>query len=473
MKAALFNVLTALALVGQGSCTPSASLDKRYVQEDSGIKYKVFEHVATGSKTRIVSNSGICETTPGVNQHSGYFSVGTNMSMFFWFFESRKNAKTAPLALWLNGGPGCSSMIGLFQENGPCTFNNGGSKPTLNPNSWNTFANMLYVDQPIGTGFSYGTDDAVSTLAAAPRVWKLLQAFYAQFPEYENRDFGIFTESYGGHYGPEFAFYFEQQNVAIEAGKIKGEKINLVALGINNGWIDPGAQYRDYIEYAANNTYRKLITPTQYSKYLNTYNQKCVPAFAKCPGLTGNDAACGKADDICRKAIESPLEKLADFDAYDIRAPSNDSFPPKTYYTYLSSPSVKKAIGARADYQECGNESFNKFMASGDRARSFLPTLSQVIDSKIQVLIWAGDADWICNWMGNYRALNSIAPKSFVSAPLKLFTVGGKEYGEFKTCGNLSWLRVYGAGHEVPAYQPEAALAAFIATMSKKPISST
>jgi carboxypeptidase C (cathepsin A) len=65
------------------------------------------------------------------------------MNMFFWFFESRKYAKTAPLALWLNGGPGCSSMIGLFQENGPCTFNNGGSKPTLNPYSWNSFANMV------------------------------------------------------------------------------------------------------------------------------------------------------------------------------------------------------------------------------------------------------------------------------------------------------------------------------------------
>lgn len=64
--------------------------------------------------------------------------------MWFWFFEARKNAKNAPLALWLNGGPGCSSMIGLFQEHGPCTFNDGSSKPKLNPNSWNNVANMVW-----------------------------------------------------------------------------------------------------------------------------------------------------------------------------------------------------------------------------------------------------------------------------------------------------------------------------------------
>lgn len=75
--------------------------------------------------------------------------------------------------------------------------------------------------------------------------------------------------------------------------------------------------------------------------------------------------------------------------------------------------------------------------------------------------------------MGNYRVLNSIAKPAFVSAPLKSYTVNGTKYGEYKTSGNLSWLRVYGAGHEVPAYQPEAALAAFILTMSKKPISSS
>ena len=199
-------------------------VDRRSFQVKDGVKYTIFEHAATGATLSYVTNSGVCETTPKVNQYSGYISVGTNMvgysslfktvpsdcsqNMWFWFFESRNSPSTAPLALWLNGGPGCSSMIGLFQENGPCTFNNvAGSTPVLNPHSWNNYANMLYVDQPIGTGFSFGTDDVNSTVTAAPFVWKLLQAFYAQFPEYENRNFGLFTESYGGHYGPEFALY--------------------------------------------------------------------------------------------------------------------------------------------------------------------------------------------------------------------------------------------------------------------------
>ena len=100
-------------------------------------------------------------------------------------------------------------MIGLFQENGPCTFNNvSGPDPVLNPYSWNNYANMLYVDQPIGAGFSFGIDNVTSTSeGAAPYAWILLQAFYAQFPSYKNRNFGLFTESYGGHYGPEFASY--------------------------------------------------------------------------------------------------------------------------------------------------------------------------------------------------------------------------------------------------------------------------
>ncbi|RKU44280.1 hypothetical protein DL546_001629 [Coniochaeta pulveracea] len=465
-----------LCLLGLALGMPAAVKDKRYMLEERGTNYTVFEHATTGAKLQFVTNSGICETTPGVNQYSGYLTVGTNMNMWFWFFESRSNPSTAPLAMWLNGGPGCSSMIGLFQENGPCQFYNGASTPSINPYSWNTHANMLYVDQPIGTGFSYGTDDATSTVTAAPFIWQFMQAFYTAFPQYENRDFGLFTESYGGHYGPDFASYFQSQNAAIASSQITGQKINLVALGINNGWIDPVSQYKAYPDFAYNNTYKKLISLSQYNSYISAYNSRCVPAMAKCPGVTGSNSACSSADNTCRSAVESSIENANDFDVYDVRAGSNDPNPPETYVSYLQSSAVVKAIGAKSTYAECPNAPYTKIAGTGDGPRSFLDALSTVVQSGIQVLIWAGDADWICNWMGNYAVTNNInwsGKATFASKALSSYTVNGTAYGEFKTLNNLNWLRVYNAGHEVPYYQPKAALQAFWQIMQKKALSAT
>jgi carboxypeptidase C (cathepsin A) len=178
---------------------------------------------------------------------------------------------------------------------------------------------MLYVDQPIGTGFSYGTDPTTSTVTAAPYVWKLIQAFYAQFPQYENRNFGIFTESYGGHYGPEFASYFESQNSAITSGSVTGQKIDLIALGINNGWYDPVIQYKAYVDFSYNNTYKPLISASQHTTYTNTYTSKCLPLLQKCTTTTGSNSACENADNTCYNDIEGPLSN-ADFDVYDPRA---------------------------------------------------------------------------------------------------------------------------------------------------------
>src|SRR3569833_1952705 len=169
MKAATLRSWAWLGVFCAATALPSpGAKDKRYLEERDGTTFDVFEHAATGAKMSVVTNSGICETTPGVTQYSGYLSVGSNMNMWFWFFAARNTPSTAPLAMWLNGGPGSSSMNGLFQENGPSQFYNGSSTPSLNPYSWNTHANMLYVDQPKGTGFSYGTDEATSTVTAAP-----------------------------------------------------------------------------------------------------------------------------------------------------------------------------------------------------------------------------------------------------------------------------------------------------------------
>ncbi|KAK8045835.1 carboxypeptidase S1 [Apiospora saccharicola] len=474
MAMGLSATFAALATAMPGS---TAHLDKRYTEKRNGVNYNVFEHAGTSSKLSYVHNSGICETTAGVNQYSGYISVGNNMNMFFWFFEARHSPTTAPLAAWFNGGPGCSSMIGLFQENGPCQFYNGSSEPSLNPYSFNNFANMLYIDQPVGVGFSYGNDSVDSTVSAAPQVWALLQSFYTQFPQYESRDFGIFTESYGGHYGPEFASYIQVQNAQIAAKNISGEPINLVAVGINNGWFDAKTQYRAYVDYSANNSYNQILSPSQYAEYMDTFDSDCAPAVDACyGGGDQSDDACSKAQDTCTEDIENAIISGADFDPYDVRQPEDDPYPPGQYTGYLAKQSVMDAIGAQTQFTECPTAAFNKFSSTGDNTRSFLSTLSAVVQSGVQVLVWAGDADWICNHMGVAAVADSVdfaGADEFRSKDLQAYKVNGKETGRYKTVGNFTYLQVYAAGHEVPYYQPETALQVFTQTMQKKGITST
>ena len=377
--------------------------------------------------------------------------------------------------------------------------------------------------------------DVTSTVTAAPYVWALLQAFYTQFPQYESRQFGIFTESYGGHYGPEFASYFESQNAAIKAGSVKGDNIDLIALGINNGWYDAAIQEQSYVDYSVrsesicplsdrflsletctrslysekmfqgsvntpppsqigntngeiviqyNNTYKPIITAAQHTSFTNTNKQNCAPLLAKCTATTGANSACENADNTCYDDIEGPLSAtpanggvaLYDFDVYDIREPSNDPYPPAAYSSYLLQPSVTSAIGAKATYTECPNAPYNKFAATGDDARNFLPTLSAVVQSGIRVVLWAGDADWICNWFGGLASANAVSyagASAFAAAPLAPYTVNGTEGGTFKSVGNFGFLRVFGAGHEVPYYQPQLALQVFEQTMKQQALAGT
>ena len=232
--------------------------------------------------------AGICEQDPNVKSFSGFADVAENEHIFWWFFEARNvDPTTAPLTIWINGGPGSSSMIGLFQELGPCGVDYDGNVYN-NPYSWSNISNMIFIDQPTTTGFSYsipvpgykdpfskdvialpnttcpdyadaatcGTYNVVdpvftanSTSAAAPNFYLTLQAFLGAFPQYASNGVYFTTESYGGHYGPVFSRYILEQNQKNASGTAH---VDLRGLLIGNGWFDPILQYEAYYRYISN-----------------------------------------------------------------------------------------------------------------------------------------------------------------------------------------------------------------------------
>ena len=94
-----------------------------------------------------------------VNAFSGYLNVSSTKSLHYVFVESQRDPASDPLVIWFNGGPGCSSLIAFFQEHGPYVIDDGESYVKNNPYSWNTKANMIYLESPAGVGYSMALDD--------------------------------------------------------------------------------------------------------------------------------------------------------------------------------------------------------------------------------------------------------------------------------------------------------------------------
>ncbi|MCJ1332642.1 hypothetical protein MMC10_009335 [Thelotrema lepadinum] len=474
--------LSTLFLLSSLLLAPICLADWNAFVKRDGVDYEVFEHSSRDASLEFVKNPPICETTPGVNSYAGYIHIGENSSMFFWFFESRKDPSKAPLGLWLNGGPGCSSMEGLFQETGPCYFTSDNTTtPVLNPYSFNEYANMLYVDQPVSVGFSYGTDIANSSSAAAAYMWTFLQSWYDRFPSYENRDFSLFTESYGGHMGPTIVDYILSQNAAVKAGDLgNATEIPVVALGINDGCLGPKTQFGTYAQYAYNNSYVQIINETYYNTLSDKYSNGCKPALAKC-AQTNSTIDCVAAAKKCNNYLDTflngPFTDL-NINWYDVQEPLDQLgyIPPMNWVDYLLNDTIMTAIGARKNFTFCSNKVSKLFDETGDNARSPLPALNRVVNAGVRTLIWVGDADWICNYLGSRETAHEVSypqQAQFRSTALQEYTVNGTSKGLWKGVGNLSYMQVYKSGHQLPYYQRALALQVFTQMMQSDGLYST
>ncbi|KAL3472833.1 alpha/beta-hydrolase [Aspergillus californicus] len=458
---------------------------------------------------------------------------GFPIHSFFWYVESQLGAESAPLTVWMNGGPGAGSVFGVLVENGPCRILEDSQTQMATNESWNKYSNLLYIDQPVQAGFSYdeiteglldvtsgnvvaynsnntnpllvpgmfssqnASSTANTTANAARHFWHFAQIWTREFDIYRNTSandrINIWTESYGGRYGPGFAGYILEQNDKIKNQTLNATTLHLDTLGVINGCIDLLTQEQYYPEYAYDlNQYGlEAINKAQYDAARSAWNKTsmgCQEQIEHChtlsaerdPGVYGNDSAvngaCQNASNFCLRELEGPYLWTSQRGQYDISHCVIDPFPPNSYLGYLAKSEVQQALGVPVNWTDISGAVGQAFNNSGDYAREdmngYINDLGALLDSGVKVALVYGDRDFACNWVGGEQAslaVNYTSSENFKQAGYTNITGTddlANPWGQVRQHGNFSFSRVYQSGHMVPAYQPAVALEIFRRTLS-------
>ncbi|OAA78606.1 carboxypeptidase Y [Akanthomyces lecanii RCEF 1005] len=400
-------------------------------------------------RSRVVDPSALKVDT--VKQLSGYIDDNANdKHLFFWFFESRNDPAKDPVVLWLNGGPGCSSMNGLFTELGPATIPNRDLKPVRNNYSWNNNASVIFIDQPVNTGFSYSGSNDGTSVAGAKDLYALLTFFFKQYPQYAKQDFHISGESYAGHYIPV---------TASEILSHANRNINLKSILVGNGLTEPLTQYKYYRPMACGEGGYPAVLGQSDCRSMDNALPECQKRIKACYD-TENDRTCQSATNYCNGNVLGVYGRSGR-NNYDIRKRNGEGTP--DYVTeFLTSNRTTSIIGAEHEWELCDGSVYQAFANTGDWMKPIWRVVPDLL-AKIPVLIYAGDADYICNWLGNRawtKALEWPGKAAFNKAPEQPLKLGGsgKEYGKVTHSGNFNFMQIYAAGHMVPEDQPVSSL---------------
>ncbi|KAK5107518.1 hypothetical protein LTR62_001048 [Meristemomyces frigidus] len=392
-----------------------------------------------------------------VKQYSGYLDNDEeDKHLFYWFFESRNDPKNDPVLLWLNGGPGCSSLTGLFMELGPSSVNKKGEL-VFNPSSWNANASVIFLDQPVNVGYSYSGQSVSNTVAAGKDVYALLTLFFKQFPEYGSQPFHISGESYAGHYIPVFA---------AEILSHKKRNINLQSVLIGNGLTDGLTQYEYYRPMACGDGGWPAVLSESECTSMDNALPRCQSLIQNCYN-SESVWSCVPASIYCNNAIIGPYQRTGQ-NPYDVRKKCGGNSlcydELDWIQEYLNRQDVMDALGAEVSkYDSCNFDINRNFLFQGDWMQPFHRLVPGIL-AQIPVLIYAGDADFICNWLGNLawtQALEWPGQKAYVGAEMKNLTLlesDSTQIGSVKSGANFTYVRLHGGGHMIPYDQPVASL---------------
>ncbi|KAG6580851.1 Serine carboxypeptidase-like 45, partial [Cucurbita argyrosperma subsp. sororia] len=437
-------------------------------------------------------------TTVNFHQYSGYVTVNEKegRALFYYFVEAETKAAYKPLVLWFNGDTlaGCSSLGGgALIEHGPFKVN--GESLIKNHYSWNTEANMLYVESPAGVGFSYSNNTAfysnITDVVSAEDNFMFLQRWFQKFPQYKGRDLYIAGEAYaGGHYVPLLAQRIHNSNLKI---KLKGIAIGNPLLDIqvdanaldqywwSHGLISDAAFHLLNSVCNASRLVTEGITSslsphcifvaTNVSKELSpAIDYFDVAAGDACPSVNASEFADLDRNDPLRFTLFRDF--LHGQTTREERDPCVGEFVAK----YLNRKDVQKALHAKvvgfSEWRRCRLRKEWKY----DLRNRLVPTIDIVgalVKSKIRVLVYSGDQDSALPFTGTRTLVDSLA-KSLDLYPTERYRawfadkkVGGwtQAHGKF-----LSFAIVRGASQRTAQTQPKRSLLLFKSFLAGKPL---
>lgn len=413
------------------------------------------------------------------SQFSGYVSVneGHGRALFYWLTEATIHPEKKPLVLWLNGGPGCSSVAyGASEEIGPFRINKTGSSLYLNKYSWNKVANILFLESPAGVGFSYTNTSSDLMDSGDKRTAKdaliFLTRWMSRFPQYKYRDFYISGESYAGHYVPQLAHAIVNYNK-----KFSQPIINLKGLMVGNAVTDNKYDGIGTVTYWWSHS---MISDKTYKKIMNFCNFTSEKTSKKCDESVSY-AVNHEFGHIDQYSIYTPSCKIVQnetnlnnkyvrfkntiihrkLSGYD---PCTENYA-EEYYNRVD---VQRAMHANTTgisykWTSCRDTLLKNWKDSDD---SMLPIYKKLMDAGLRIWVFSGDTDSVVPVTATRLSINHLNLK--IKTPWYPWYSGTQVGGWSEVYDGLTFATIRGAGHEVPLFQPRRAFILFQSFLAGK-----
>ncbi|XP_043937227.1 lysosomal protective protein-like [Protopterus annectens] len=424
-------------------------------------------------------------TKPKFQQWSGYLNTTKGKYLHYWFTASQRDPAKDPLVLWLNGGPGCSSLYGLLAENGPFYVNDDGATLSENPFSWNTVANVLYLESPVGVGYSYSDDKKYQTNdeEVAENNYLALQSFFKKFPDFTQNEFYIIGESYGGIYVPTLGLKIMKGTANINfkgfavGNGVSDDALNdhaVIYFGYYHGlfgetlWADLNrycckdgkCNFHNSTDTNCEENIHRAFQVT-YDIGLNMYS-----LYKDCPGWVGAryQRFHTSLNLLFRFYQFTPPNKVG---STGHKGPEDDCINETAETMWLNQQEVRKALhisDAIQSWKFCSEEVTEGYCFYYTTMSDFYIKL---LSSGLRVLVYNGDTDLVCNYLSGQWFVESLNQKP--TSSYKPWLYNNQIAGFYQQYGNMTFLTVKGAGHMVPHSTPGAALKMFISFLTNSP----